>query len=154
LVVPAAKTTARPRSNGRRDTGTHDFDAEIVAAARTAPTRPKKTPTRVPGVPETSPAEPVADPPGYDLMRLDAWDRRLGTLSWITLVLFGAVAGAALALLPGSGVTRVLVAGVGLLFALAGFVVLRALREVGRAVTGLAARQREMATDLLRSRSR
>jgi len=152
LVVPALNSTPKLRPNGRRDTGTHDFDAEIVAAARTAPARPKKTPRRVPAVEAPTSPEPAADPaPGYDLIRLQVWDHRLGFLSWLILIVFGAASGATLAVLPAGATVRVATAAGILVLAVLGFVSLRVLQEVCRSVMGLAARQREMAGDLLKS---
>jgi len=149
LTVPSVTPTGRLRSSGRRDTGTHDFDAEITAAARTAPARPRKTPNRVTS-PEFDgpPEEEAGDPPSYDLIGMAVWADRLGPLSWVALVLFAAAAGGAFELLREAALLRWLVVAVLLATGVFACVLLRVLREVCRATLGLAQRQREMVSEL------
>ncbi|MEN8151322.1 MAG: hypothetical protein ABFS86_16015 [Planctomycetota bacterium] len=146
FTVPALSPAKSLRPNGRRDTGTHDFDAEISAAARSAPPRPRKTPQRVVSPEEREPSVEAGEAPAYDLIGLEAWAGRLGPLSWLFLVVFAAGAGGCFELLHGEPVLRIVVAGLLLVVGAAGCVALRVIREVCRATIGLAARQREMAS--------
>jgi len=153
LVVPASTSPAKLTGNGRRDTGTHDFDAEIVSAARRTPSRPRKTPRRVdsPSGAAAAPPSPAApgEAPTYDLIGVGTWAERLGTLSLMVLIASLAAAGTVWALLDAETALRAVAAGVVVLLGLIAFVALRVLREVCRSVIGLAARQREMAGEML-----
>ena len=151
LTVPAGGTAKKLRPNGKRESGTHDFDAEITAAARSAPARPRKTPRKV-ETPPSDTASPggVGEAPAYDLIAVEAWASRLGVLSWLTLLGFAAGAGAAYELLRGDVVPRAVAAGILLLTGVLGHMSLRILRDVCRATVGLAQRQREMADSMHR----
>ena len=151
LTVPAVSTAKNLRSGGKRESGTHDFDAEITAAARSAPARPRKTPRRVDAPPaDAASPEDVAEAPAYDLIAVEVWASRLGTLSWLTLLGFAAGAGAAYELLEYDVVPRVVAVGILLLTGVLGCMSLRILRDVCRATVGLAQRQREMADSMHR----
>jgi hypothetical protein len=152
LTVPAARSSARLTPNGRRGASGHDFDAELVSAARTAPARPRKTPRRVetPSAPGAA-AETASpgDAPTYDLIGVGTWAERLGPLSLLVLLASLAAAAAVWVLIDAETILRGVVAGALVVFGLITCVALRVLREVCRSVMGLAARQREMAGDVL-----
>lgn len=148
-VEPAAAAAGRSRPGPVR----HDFDAEIVGAARSTPPRPLKTPEPSPtaAVEEEADAEGASRPPspGFDLLRVRHATRWLPLLGGAALVfgLSGAVASLFLLrgtfLLRGAVALALLAAGAG---AFAGLV---ALRELARAVLGLADGQRDLARRLL-----
>jgi hypothetical protein len=130
-----AAAVHRVRDRGRA----HDFDAEIVAASRTRPPRPLKTPRKV-DTPRVS--EPAASPPAYDLERVRQAPGLLSALSWLSLLVVLAATVGILLLLPGSLRLRCLAAVVILVVGAAVFCSLQALREVCRALSGLADQQR------------
>jgi len=151
LTVPATRSPGKLASNGRRGATSHDFDAELVSAVRTAPARPHKTPRRVetPRAAEAPEAPPPGEAPSYDLIGVGTWAERLGPLSLLVLLASLAAAGTVWALLDAEVVLRVVVAGALAVLGLVTFAALRVLREVCRSVIGLAARQREMAEGVL-----
>jgi hypothetical protein len=161
LTVPKANSTGAELSNAGPAPVFHDFDAEIVGAARSAPPRPRRTPRRVTTPePEPTPEDPADEEPAaparYDLIRLSFVARMLFAGSWIGLALFGAGSGAVLALLDGPIGTRIALAAVLLVLAVGGFVLFRVLSELCLSVVGLAERQRETMASLakrLRKRS-
>lgn len=118
----------------------HDFDAEIVAASRTRPPRPLKTPRKLDTPPEESGL--ATSPPAYDLLRVRQAPGLLGALSWLSLLVVLAATVGILLLLPGSLRLRCLAAVVLLVVGTAVFCSLQALREVCRALSGLADQQR------------
>jgi hypothetical protein len=159
LTVPASNSIGADLSNPVPSGAVHDFDAEIVSAARKAPPRPRRTPRRV-ETPESEEEALKAEEPSpaarYDLIRLSRVARLLHAGSWAGLILFGAGAGAVLALLSGPIGTRAVLAAVLLVLAVAGFALFRVLSELCRSVVGLAERQRETMASLakrLRKRS-
>jgi hypothetical protein len=129
-----------PETKGEKTA--HDFDAEITGAARLAPPRPRKTPTRL-----VPPPEPVrADPPrdDYDLLAIGSAAGAIPTMTWVALACLGFVAASVLHPDPLPTWGRVTTAACALFVA---FVLARALvilRDLCRVVSGLAERQREI----------
>ncbi len=124
----------------RRDTPPHDFDAEIVTAARTRPPRRVKTPED-----RKAPAPSPERPPDYDLRRVRRAPRTLRMVAGGGVLAL--VAGGVLVLLLGPWTLPWRAGAASLLLVLAALLAagLAALGEVCRALVGLAERQREIA---------
>ena len=120
---------------GRR---AYDFDAEIVSASRSRPTRPVKTPARID---RPLPDPPDSLPPPFDLELVRRAPRLVGFVSWLALALL-VLASAVFLLGPGPLGFRCVGALAILVLAGVVFVALQVLKQVARAVSGLADQQR------------
>jgi len=139
LTVPRPNSGGLPPGGRQRDA--HDFDEEIVRAARTAPPRPRKTPQNV-RVPAAVP--PRREKPSYDLTRLRDAPGVVRPVAWLSLLGLVAVAVSVVVLAPGALWLRAIAAGVLAVLGAVIFVALSTLAEVCGAVGGLADDQREL----------
>jgi hypothetical protein len=141
LSIPGPNGDAKlPESPAEH--GAHDFDAEINGAARSAPARPRRTPSRVTATRETVP--PPAARGDYDLLALDSAAGAIPRLTWVALACLGFVAAAVLLPDPLPEWGRVAAAVCALFVAIVLARALVILKDVCRAVAGLAAMQRDL----------
>jgi hypothetical protein len=148
VAVPSGGTGAALTPSAHDGGSRYDFDAELVRASRTRPSRLRKTPRKVDAV--RGDEDPQPPPPGapFDLEEVRRGSRLLGRLSWLVLVL--GLGGAAWALLSGPDTFPVRCAAAVVVLVGAGtvFLTLAVLRETSRAVSGLADQVRWILTRL------